>query len=163
MVVVQSFDWQGRKWTVIFTNHFSFLIFFSHFFSVVNISHEITALIKNLFSKGWREHQKPRGKPLFRPRQPFWCTLVTNLGFWVSCIRNDLFLMECSIKNTAMRNIRPLHVNFGAVKSFLGCRGKYLFGRGQSILGFNIGFNIGLNIQFNIESKYCRGGDAPTM
>ena len=57
-------------------------------------------------------------------------------------------------KNTATRNIRPLYVNLGGVKSFLGCRGKHLFGRGQSILGFNIGFNIGLNIRFNIEVPY---------
>ena len=34
------------------------------------------------------------------------------------------------IKNTASRNIRPLHVNFWGVKRLLGCRGKHLFGQG---------------------------------
>ena len=35
---------------------------------------------------------------------------------------------EALEKNTATRNIRPLHVNFGGVKSFLGCMGQSIFG-----------------------------------
>ena len=66
-----------------------------------------------------------------------------------------------SIKKYRNAEYTAAACKFLGVKSFLGCRGKHLFGRGQSILGFNILFNIGFNIRFNIESKYCRGGTHP--
>ena len=50
-------------------------------------------------------------------------------------------------KNTATRNIRPLHINFEGVKSFLGCRKN-------NYLAINIGLNIGLDIGSNIGFQY---------
>ena len=60
-------------------------------------------------------------------------------------ILSNPFVLVVLHKDTATRNIRPVHVNFWGVKSFLECRGKHLFGR-----GFQFGFNIVLNIGFNI-------------
>ena len=59
--------------------------------------------------------------------------------------------MKTNMKNTATRNIRPLHVNFGGVKSFWGVGENIHLAGGnqywveywveyQVQFGFNIGF-----------------------
>ena len=87
-VAVQGVDWQ-RRWWPQKTSLFSFFFFSFLFFSVTTFSHRRSAQ-KTYLAKVDGSAQKPKVRPLSRPRRPFWGPLAAILVF----AGDSMFLIE---------------------------------------------------------------------